>query len=100
MSALSEKLAKARQVASDLRGKMMRDADALLAKGEKLDKKREEVFAAHQADLDTSAGELDALDRELDLFSNEPRPTPPTSGGVAGGGTDINWVRNDPKSVI
>lgn len=75
-----DKMVLAGTVAADLEARAERDADALIARGDELNAKREKAFAVHRARMDASHDALDRLEHALDSMGNEP----PQTGSDAG----------------
>jgi hypothetical protein len=74
MSRLADKLAQAGGVAGRLTAKIEARADELIAREAAIEKRTDQVFAPHEALMDSAERGLDEVEKKLPLLSNDPLP--------------------------
>lgn len=74
MTRLTEKLKTAREVSRRVTASVEARADALIAREAEMMDKTDRAFSPHEAILDEAHRELDAVENELKLMSNDPLP--------------------------
>lgn len=82
MPSYKDKMERARRVVPNLRTNLEDDMDEIIARGEELDRKREQAKQAHLSELNQTHDDLDGFEHEIDEFSNSAKR--PSNGGDNG----------------
>lgn len=82
MSRFDEMMKRARNVVADVEDAAIADFEKVIARGEEVNKKREQATMAHLSKLDSVHASLDGFEKSIDEYANG---APPLDDGAPSG---------------